>query len=165
MVTDFRRDRDQDTPELADADPVVMRVLVHLEKAMQLPPSEARAEWDWAHKAISDFRFHLEHERPPEPHEVWDFSLAEIGVEVRIINTLELELLIGKVSDLLRCSRGQLLAINGMSHKNLAMLVNRLQSIKPLLLHEVNRRRMEEQVDHDWLWQLRHGEWPPIQTA
>lgn len=167
VVTSFRRSRGGDDAKLAELDPVVMCVLVHLEKAFLArdhSPKEADVERQRAHAVLIDFWTRLEEQRPLEPEDVWQLSLAEIGLETRIINLLEKHLLIETVADLLEVSRGRLLAVPMMSTKNLAVIVERLTSLRPLLLAEVNHARLSNDVSLDWNQQIRFWQWP-AQTA
>jgi hypothetical protein len=164
VITSYRRKRTIDDAKLAELDPVVMRVLVHLEKALLLredKPGEAAGEWQWAHRAILEYRLQVEEHRELEPQDVWDLSLAEIGMELRSINVIERELLITTVGELLNVSRGRLLAIPWINANYLSRIVKQLQSVRPLLLDEVNRDRMCNDVSPDWYHQILFGEWPP----
>jgi hypothetical protein len=160
VITSYRRAHSEDDPRFIDLDPSVMRVLIHLEHAVLLPPSEAGPEWDRAHQVITECRRHFEAgDAPMQPADVWELSLAELGIEVRVVNVLEREL-ISTVADVLGESKGRLLAVPSFGPKWVTVIAEEIYKLRELLIDESNRSRYQSHVEYDWHFYLQHHTWP-----
>lgn len=155
IVTDFRRQADNVSPQLAELDPYLVRILIAAEQE----------DWGRCHRVLLDMqRVFLPAARPARSSDVWQWPVYEMAIDTRVLNLFDAEG-IDTFGQVLSRSRGALFALPNFGEKYLAQVAFAIDVMRDLLLAEADGDRFREQVHPDWQHWIRHGEWPAAATV